>query len=85
MYTFFFKFIKKRELVHALRYVPHVVFFLLNNTSWHLFLIHFIHFISAWSSNLWTCHNLVNQYPINGKTSFKDFSGPLGSSCAIHQ
>lgn len=47
MYTFFFKFIKKRELDHALRYIPHVVFFLLNNTSWHSFLIHFIHFENA--------------------------------------
>lgn len=34
--------------------------FLLNNTSWHSFLIHPICFISIWFPNIWTCHNLIS-------------------------
>lgn len=81
-YTCFFKLPKKeknRVLLHRILYLDvFFFFFLLNNISWHSFLIHLLPLINAWFSNTWTCHNLLNRYPINGKIDIlKTSVGPL--------
>ena len=50
--------------------------FLLNNTSSHSFLIHLIHFISIWFSNIWMCHNLIST-ELMAKHLLKTSLGPL--------
>lgn len=50
--------------------------FLLNNTSWHSFLIHLIHSISIWFSNIWMCHNLISTL-LMAKHLLKTSLGPL--------
>lgn len=63
VYTHFLKLTKNRERNNALCYVLHLGFFfsfLLNNTSWHSFLIYPICFISIWFPNIWTCHNVIS-------------------------